>query len=180
MSKGKKQKKKKDVVITATIGTARRSETATSPVHQPSEPPAPQRPAGRDSTNATPSADGTLQQQRARFALNRVTALTGELNKEDQKRFNSYASAMPFMIHANGLGQTSAFYRRKGTGDIYYRLYQLLGDWLSQPGQPFQGRADLLEGITQSGMATYRAAQVESMLFLNWVKQFANAFMASE
>lgn len=179
MAKGKKQKKKKDVVITATISAARRSETATSPVHQPSEPPA-QQPADRDPRNATPSADGTLQQQRARFALNRVTALAEKLNKEDQKKFNSYASAMPFMIHANGLGQTAAFYRRKGTEDIYYRLYQLLGDWLSQPGQPFQGKADLLEGITQSGMATYRAAQAESMLFLNWVKQFANAFMASE
>lgn len=179
MAKYKKQKQKEATVTSATVGTARRSETATSPVRQPSEPPA-QQPAGRDSTNAIPSADGTLQQQRARFALERVTALAGELNKEDQKRFNSYASAMPFMIHANGLGQTAAFYRRKGTGDIDYRLYQLLGDWLSQSGQPFQGRADLLEGITQSGMATYRAAQAESMLFLNWVKQFANAFMASE
>lgn len=128
-------------------------------------------------------ATATLQQRRAAFALRRIQALAKRSEgKPDErqkfnKEFNSYASAMPFMIHANGLGQTAAFYRRKGTEHTYYQLYQLLGDWLSQPEQPFAGKADLLEGITQSDMAVYLAAQAEAMLFLDWVKKLANAFL---
>ncbi len=135
-----------------------------------------------ETTIATPPANATLQQRRAQFALGRIRALAdawqGEPKK--QKEFNSYASAMPFMIHANGLGQTAAFYRRKGTDHTYYQLYKLLGDWLSQPDQPFDGKTDLLEGITQSDMNAYLAAQTEAMLFLDWVKKLASAFLARE
>ena len=70
-------------------------------------------------------AGATLQQRRAAFALARIRALAAELTNDTQKEFNRYASAMPFMIHSNGLGQTAAFYRRKGTDHTYYRLYQL-------------------------------------------------------
>jgi CRISPR-associated protein Cmr5 len=124
----------------------------------------------------------TMQQQRARFALKRVQQLHGtwQDNEKKQKEFNSYAKAMPFMIHTNGLGQTAAFYRRKGKEDTYYELYQLLGDWLSQPGQPFTDQTDLLDGITHTDMPTYLAAQAEAMLFLDWVAKFASAFMVSD
>ncbi|MCB1770746.1 MAG: type III-B CRISPR module-associated protein Cmr5 [Candidatus Competibacteraceae bacterium] len=126
--------------------------------------------------------NATLQQRRAHFALQRIRALADEWKDElkKQKEFNSYASAMPFMIHANGLGQTAAFYRRKGPDHTYYRLYKLLGDWLSQTDQPFSGKTDLLEGVTQSDMDTYLAAQTEAMLFLDWVKKLASAFLARE
>ena len=109
----------------------------------------------------------TMQQQRARFALERVRQLHEQWHDKEnkQKEFNSYAKAMPFMIHANGLGQTAAFYRRKGTEDTYFDLYQLLSDWLSQPNQPFAGKANLLDGITQSDMPTYLAAQAEAEEF---------------
>lgn len=126
--------------------------------------------------------EGTLQQRRAHFALQRIRQLA-ENWKEDtkkQKEFNSYASAMPFMIHVNGLGQTAAFYRRKGIEHVYYQLYQLLGEWLSQPGQPFSGKNDLLIGITESDMETYLVAQIESMLFLDWVKKLSSAFLARD
>lgn len=132
--------------------------------------------------NAVPPGSTTLQQRRAHFALIHIRRLADEWQAElkKQKEFNSYASAMPFMIHADGLGQTAAFYRRKGPDHTYYRLYKLLGDWLSQPDQPFAGRPDLLEGITESDMDTYLAAQVEAMLFLDWVKKLAGAFLARE
>ncbi len=128
------------------------------------------------------SANATLQQQRAHFALTRIRALADEWEDDlkKQKEFNSYASAMPFMIHANGLGQTAAFYRRKGPAHTYYRLYQLLGDWLSRADQPFAGTTDLLDGITQSSMEAYLAAQVEAMLFLDWVKKLSSAFLARD
>lgn len=129
------------------------------------------------------SLEATPEQQRARFALERIQALAVEWREETkaQKEFNSYASAMPFMIRANGLGQTAAFYRRKGTKHVYYRLYALLGDWLSQPGRPFADHADdLLEAITHSDQDTYLAAQIEALLFLHWVKTLASAFLARE
>ncbi len=170
-------------------------EKIASPAKVEKAPPIP--PAPKPTTPATASppllnqggeknthlpANATLQQRRAHFALTRIQALADEWTDkpEKQKEFNSYASAMPFMIHANGLGQTAAFYRRKGTDHTYDPLYKLLGDWLSQPDQPFDGKTDLLEGITQSDMDAYLAAQVEAMLFLDWVKKLSSAFLARE
>ena len=136
---------------------------------------------GGEKEEALP-ATATLQQRRAHFTLTRIRQLADEwkTDAKTQKEFNSYASAMPFMIHANGLGQTAAFYRRKGADHTYYRLYKLLGDWLSEPGQPFAGYPDLLDGVTQSDMDAYLAAQVEAMLFLDWVKKLASAFLARD
>jgi CRISPR-associated protein Cmr5 len=127
-------------------------------------------------------ANATLQQQRAHFALTRIQTLAGKWqgDTEKQKKFNSYASAMPFMIHANGLGQTAAFYRCKGEEDVHCQLYQLVGEWLSQNLQPFSGKTDLLDGVTQSDLDHYIAAQAEAMRFLDWVKKLANAFMDGE
>lgn len=131
---------------------------------------------------ACPPAFATPEQARARFALERIQALRDEWQEKlkEQKEFNSYASAMPFMIRANGLGQTAAFYRRKGTDHVYFRLYELLGAWLSQPERPFDGKPDLLEAITQCDQETYLVAQIEALLFLDWVKKLASAFLARE
>ncbi len=184
MSKDKKNKshqssKSNSAVTTASIVT----RTA-----QANVPPAQKAPPAKNTepTDCSLPASATLQQQRAAFALTRIKALAVEWandakkQKEFNKEFNSYASSMPFMIHANGLGQTAAFYRRKGTDHTYYRLYQLLGDWLSQTHQPFAGQADLLNGITQSDMDAYLAAQAEALLLLDWVKKLASAFLAEE
>lgn len=124
----------------------------------------------------------TPEQERAAFALERIKRLAEEWRTDlkKQKEFNSYASSMPFMIHANGLGQTAAFYRRKGTEHTYYKLYKLLGDWLNQSGRPFANKGDLLNAITQSDQDAYLAAQVEALLFLDWVKKLASAFLARE
>lgn len=124
----------------------------------------------------------TIQQKRAAFALERVQQEAGELQGKNRERYKSYASALPFMIHANGLGQAAAFYKSKsaGTGDeaqIYAALYELLSSWLCGEGQPYQGCANLLDGIISRDMNTYIAAQAEAIAFMTWVKQFADAFM---
>ena len=119
----------------------------------------------------------TMQQQRAKFALERVEKAAKELTEDQRKEYHSHVSALPFMIHANGLGQAAAFYRSKSSEKMDYALiYKLLSDWLKQPGQPFQGK-HLLDGITQCDMHTYLAAQAEAMVFMNWVKRFSDAFM---
>lgn len=128
------------------------------------------------------SGAGTLQQQRAAFALHHVQQLATRTRADTkrQKQLNSYAAKMPFMVHANGLGQTAAFYRAKGEKDAHHDLYRLLGAWLARKDQPFAGKPELLTGITTSDLPTYVAAQAEAMLFLGWVKQFAAAFMENE
>lgn len=132
-----------------------------------------------DAVAATFEPGTTLQQQRAAFALKHVQ---GWVSKEVgvRKKLNSYAAKMPFMVHANGLGQTAAFYRAKGEKDPHHDLYRLLGAWLTRADQPFVGKTDLLDGITSTDLHTYMAAQAEAMLFLSWVKQFAAAFLESE
>jgi CRISPR type III-B/RAMP module-associated protein Cmr5 len=124
----------------------------------------------------------TPEQERAEFALQRIKKLAQDWQTDlkKQKEFNSYASSMPFMIHANGLGQTAAFYRRKGVDHVYFQLYQLLGEWLAKDGRPFAGKGDLLDAITQSDQDAYLAAQIEALLFLDWVKKLASAFLARE
>ena len=118
----------------------------------------------------------TMQQQRAKFALTAVEQAAKTLvGEQSKKEYQSYASALPFMIHANGLGQAAAFYRSKG--DTHQELYNLLSDWLISKGQPLHGHKDLLVGITISDMHTYLAAQAEAMAFLEWVKRFANALI---
>ncbi len=122
-----------------------------------------------------------MQQQRAAFALAGVKKAKEQLIEEKKQReYKSHVSAFPFMIHANGLGQAAAFYRSKGKEKKdYYLIYKLLSDWLSQEGQPFF-EMDLLDGITQEDMHAYITAQAEAMVFMDWVKKFATAFMRDD
>lgn len=115
----------------------------------------------------------SIEQQRAKAALDWAEKDKTGLNKE----LVSAAVAMPAMILMNGLGQTAAFYKSKGGAQA--ELYKLLSDWLKQPGKPYADK-DLLAGITQGGAKTYRAAQVEALAYLEWVKKFAKAYAKEE
>jgi len=119
----------------------------------------------------------TMQQRRARFALERVRKDEAD-HKVDQREYISYAAAMPAMIHMNGLGQTAAFYNAKGGN--HGRLYGLLSDWLTQSGQPYQGGADLMESIVTGDMHGYRLAQAEAQALMDWVVKFAKALMSKD
>jgi len=148
----------------------------------------------------------TMQQERAAFALKRVEEARKRLEVEAEKQlkneqpsekqlkdakdklfraYKSHVSALPFMIHANGLGQAAAFYKSKCTDSKgkekldYVLLYDLLSDWLKEANQPFASK-ELLTGITESDMNKYMAAQAEAMVFMDWVKKFATAFMKEE
>lgn len=115
----------------------------------------------------------TLQQERAKHALEQVkAALAGGVNG---KELRSYAARFPAMILMNGLGQAAAFYFSQGK--TYRALYQVLSSWLTRRGQPYSGKTDLLEGITQHDMQAYRLAQVEALMLLDWVKKFAKAYV---
>ncbi len=116
----------------------------------------------------------TIQQMRAQDALGQVQALV-PLN--DGAKLKARASELPFMIHANGLGSTAAFFRSKKDKDGYDHLYRLLSKWLCSEGRPFAGHQDLMSAITQSDMTKYRLAQAEAMVYLDWVKKFTQAYL---
>ncbi len=125
----------------------------------------------------------TIQQQRAKFALERVESLSLDkvLNLEGQKEFISYASGLPAMIHMNGLGQAMAFCKLKSKDrDSYNQLYLLVSDWLCKPGQPYDTKSNVLKGITECDRAQYQLAQAEALVLMSWVKKFAKAFLAGD
>lgn len=127
----------------------------------------------------------TIQQQRAKYALERVQAAVNNPHIKHSE-FKSYASALPAMIHMNGLGQAVAFFKSKGNNSpAHAELYTILSNWLCSngnnlPQQPYTGRANLLEGITQDDMHKYRLAQAEAQALMDWVKKFAKAFMMDD
>ncbi len=125
--------------------------------------------------------DMTIQQQRAKFALERIQKLPVKLKQKEQTEFISYASSLPAMIHMNGLGQAMAFCKVKGKDrESYAQLYQLVSDWLIERGQPYAGQKSVLDGITQCDMQHYQLAQAEALVLMSWVKKFAKAFLAEE
>ncbi len=122
----------------------------------------------------------TIEQQRAAFALAEIENIRKKYGEDKpfRKEFRSYASALPAMIHMNGLGQAAAFCRAKG--GTYGKLYHILCKWMIRPGQPFEREKDLLAGITSKDMYHYRVAQAEALALLEWVKKFSLAFMVIE
>jgi len=123
----------------------------------------------------------TIQQQRAKFTLERIQKLPVKLKSNEQIEFISYASGLPAMIHMNGLGQAMAFCKLKGKDrESYQQLYQLVSDWLCKENQPYQNQSEVLIGITQGDMAHYQLAQAEALVLMSWVKKFAKAFLAED
>lgn len=119
----------------------------------------------------------TIQQQRAQFALTQVQRAAND-DSVDKAEYKSYASALPAMIHMNGLGQAAAFYKAKG--GTHKKLYSLLSEWLTQHGQPYADNSDLIEAIVARDMHDYRLAQAEAQALVDWVKKFAKAYMTED
>ncbi len=99
----------------------------------------------------------TIEQQRAAFALDEINAaLEGPAASQSfRKEFRSYGSALPAMIHMNGLGQAAAFCCAKG--GTYGKLYDILSRWMISEGQPLAGHKNLLNGITAPATCTTTA-----------------------
>jgi len=116
----------------------------------------------------------TLQQQRAAHALEGVQGL---ICQNDDKKLKARASELPFMIHANGLGQAAAFFRSKKDKDGYDKIYDLLENWMTRDGGPLTGKACMMEAITSADLHTYRVAQAEAMQYMDWVKKFSSAYL---
>jgi CRISPR-associated protein Cmr5 len=116
----------------------------------------------------------TLQQQRAQHALEKVKHW---IPLNDGDKLKARASELPFMIHTNGLGPALAFFKSKKEKDGYDMLYLILHSWLTQKNRPFANKQDLMAAITEADFNTYRLAQAEAIVYMDWVKKFAKAYL---
>lgn len=118
----------------------------------------------------------TIQQKRARHALQRVKSWV-PLNEGCKLKARS--SELPFLIHANGLGQAAAFFKSKGSNDKdgYSIVFSALQSWLTEENCSFSGKPDLMQAIVEADLHTYRLAQAEAIQYMDWVKKFASAYL---
>ena len=136
-------------------------------------------------------ADRTLAQRRAADAYEKIE-LVSKRDAEFQKRYRSYVAGLPAMIVMSGLGQALAsLLSRAGTGgpdkSAHRLLYDHVAKWLGgiQEEAPYRqvisGETKLLiDEINKRDQATYLHAQAEAMAYLEWLKKFAQAFLAGE
>ena len=128
----------------------------------------------------------TIEQERAKFALDYIQKLPNTLTLKEQTEFIStefisHASGLPAMIHMNGLGQAMAFCRLKSEKSLSYKvLYQLVSEWLCQSKQPYANKIDVLAGVVECDRHHYQLAQAETLALMSWVKKFAKAFLSDE
>lgn len=132
----------------------------------------------------------TIQQLRAKYALEKVIKLESSLNSAQKTNFVSYTAGIPAMTHINGLGQAMAFCKSKGSSKgmaedddkkrSYNALYQIISEWLCQEGHIYGTYEDVLQGITQQSMQDYQLAQTEMLLLMGWVKKLAKAYFPDE
>lgn len=122
------------------------------------------------------SQQRSLEQKRAAQAWDCVTHVK---SKSYKKEYLPLARSAPADIHANGLGQTLAFWRAKKK-DEHNALYQHVAAWVKTQVR-FDQPPDLLEWIMkQAATDEYRRATTETIAFLAWIKRFAEAELGGE
>lgn len=115
----------------------------------------------------------TLDQQRAAFAWDKVSALGGS------KEYRSLVRQLPAMVQTNGLAQTLAFLLAPSGAkkDLYQQLQQWLCTAAPHPVYPTQADEEihLMRRLTRGDSQTLRHATLEVQALALWLKRFAEA-----
>lgn len=134
-------------------------------------------------TDKNTAPGSTLEQQRATFALKFIRELQGK-NPASYGHYVSYVSALPATIVMNGLGQALTMLVAKAKGkreEPHYLVYSHLAGWLSrlipELRVPSEDQTQLIDRLMESNQDIYVQAQVEAMAYLDWLKQFARAYL---
>lgn len=132
--------------------------------------------------SAATNTGPTLEQQRAAFALKQIRELQYGNVKYDY--YVSYVSALPATIVMNGLGQALTMLVAKAKGerkDAHRLLFDHIAAWLSQQIVELQVSTNdltqVIDALMASDQQVYVRAQAEAMAHLNWLKQFARAYL---
>jgi len=125
-----------------------------------------------------------LEQGRAAYAYQ--CAESGS-NIDKRKEYKSYVKKMPMLIKTNGLGAAVAFAFAKGSKDgkpkskdPWALLYTQLDEWLRTRTKINATQNQLAKALTESLSADYRAATIEALALLNWMKRFADALIEGD
>lgn len=131
----------------------------------------------------------TNEQKRAAFALEFVRAEQGRTARD---KMLTHIHNTPMQVLQNGLGQALAFLLADNEGKSGQdtkpsgRLYGKLQDWLSgieqndtRPCRVFHSeKPDLIKQLMEGNREQYIRAEREAVVVLNWVKKFAEAWLA--
>lgn len=118
----------------------------------------------------------TIEQLRAADALAKIQAM----NTRDCGHYVSYVSALPATIVMNGLGQALAtlLAQAKGGQDPHRLLHDHVASWLVRQVPRLGGNeAQVVRGLMNNSEEVYLQAQGEAMAYLQWLKQFARAYL---
>ena len=127
-----------------------------------------------------------LTQERAKHALERVESVPRAVWAE----YRRYVQSFPAVIRTIGLGQTVATWmakagsRKEKEEQAYGLLLDHLEEWLlkSNKSSPYhsktsKGGSKLIHHIGEFDQNDYLLAQAEAILYLDWLKKFANALL---
>ena len=125
----------------------------------------------------------SLEQRRAKYALDTVKKREQEFGEESKKRerYLNRVKSLPATIIMCGLGQTVATLFAAGIKDNPDKmLYKDLENWLcDQEGTIFQEK-NLMKAIVNSDRKKYIQAQAEALKLLEWLKKLATAYLSKE
>lgn len=140
----------------------------------------------------------TLPQRRAKAALTAIRAYAKEATEKERLAYAAYVKSLPAAIVMNGLGQALATELAQGGKDsakgqggrapnAHRQLYLHLEEWLcgSDADAPFRGRREgrpkdepvLMLALCDADQHGFLLAQAEAMVYIQWLKKFANAFL---
>jgi CRISPR-associated protein Cmr5 len=125
--------------------------------------------------------EGTLEQQRARYAWEQVQAIRQK--PQQREAFKRYAKGAPALIMNNGLMQTLAFYQSRSVNpEAAQELVKAILGWLAQRQMIARaGSSDIFQAGMQSlqkqSAIGYLRATEEAIAILRWIRQFADAVL---
>lgn len=123
----------------------------------------------------------SIDQLRAGFSYDAIQIAKESSAKQSEVK--SYIKKMPLLIKTNGLAQTLAFYRAKGTGSKSYQIvYEMLSTWFRSetPFKMMTTEDGFLEQVIRLDTRQYMLLTDETILLLNWLRRFADIELKKE
>ena len=138
--------------------------------------------------NSPTTTTRTIDQQRAEHALKQIQSIQGDKN---DGMYVSYVSSLPATIVMNGLGhalvtqlaKAKPLERDQERKDSHRLLYAHLASWLAKQVEQLEATgngSDVVQQLMKKDQDVYLRAQAEAMAYLNWLKQFARAYLTEK
>jgi len=129
-----------------------------------------------------------LEQGRAAFAY--TAAMAGkELSEKSASKaaeYKAYVEKLPMYIKSNGLGAAMAFAFAKGSSDgkpkptrAWGLIFAQIQEWLYHHWElaEFDKDKTLMDNLVNLDSSEYKAATIEVLALLNWMRRFAKGLI---